>query len=88
MPPENQSSQTTPRKTSSSGNGPLFGAFIILIVLLFGAFYFWDEHLKLQARNSPPPYIPSDTGSGQTQTEVISTSTATTTGSASSTLLD
>ena len=74
MPPETQTS--TPRHASST-SGPIFGALIIIIVLVFGAFYFWDEHLKIQARNSPPPYIPSDAGT--TPADAATTTSASTT---------
>lgn len=82
MPPESQNTQTTTPRRTESGNGPIFGALIIILVLVFGAFYFWDEHLKYQARNAPPPYIPSDETPITPEEDVLTPTTGATSTSA------
>ena len=41
--------------------GPMFGIFIIVILLVFGGLYFWGAHLNQQAKQEQLPFIPGDT---------------------------
>lgn len=68
MPPT-QSANSTPQ-TQKPQHGPTFGILIILVVLVFGAFYFWGQRLNNQESN-PPVFIPDDASSTPqtTQTE-------------------
>ncbi len=50
-----------------SSAGPIIGTLIIVVVMIFGALYFWGAYLN--QKNTPPtqlPFIPADTSS-QTQ---------------------
>ena len=47
--------------TEEEGVGPLVGIIIILVLLAFGAFYFWGARLNNPSRN-PPPYIIGNEG--------------------------
>ncbi len=48
-----------PRKKES---GPLVGIVIILVILIFGAFYFWGARLnKADGAANQAPYIPAGT---------------------------
>lgn len=48
------------RKSSA---GPTIGIVVIVILLVFGALYFWGAQLDRKDQN-PPPYIPADSTSG------------------------
>lgn len=37
--------------------GPWIGAFLIVVLLLFGALYFWGAHIN-QTQQEPLPLIP------------------------------
>jgi hypothetical protein len=43
-----------------SGAGGTVGIIIIVLLLIFGALYFWGAHLNNQANQTPVPYIPGD----------------------------
>jgi tellurite resistance protein TehA-like permease len=57
MPPPNL--QTEQKRTQSVG--PLVGIFIIVILFVIGALYFWGEQLNRQS--AAPSYIPGDSTS-------------------------
>ena len=50
-----------------SGAGGLIGIIIIIVLLIFGALYFWGAHLNNQSEQSPVPYIPADTSTTSVQ---------------------
>lgn len=58
MPPTPSASRVPEAKKSSTG--PIVGAAIIIVLLLFGALYFWGQTLNARAEQSPLPLIPGD----------------------------
>ena len=52
-----------PQKPESSGTGALVGALIIVILLAFGAFYFWGATLNKTNSNPPPLILGNETAS-------------------------
>ncbi len=44
-----------------SGSGPIVGIVIIVVLVLFGALYFWGAALNARGETSPLPLIPGDT---------------------------
>ena len=71
IPNENEDRLLPPAQKSSAG--PLIGIIIIIVLLVFGALYFWGAHLNSQSTsNNQVPYIPAG-DSGQT---LYSTTTA------------
>jgi CHASE3 domain sensor protein len=52
-PPLNQ-------KPENKAVGATFGIFIVLFLLIFGAFYFWGERIN-KIHSSQAPYIPAGT---------------------------
>ncbi len=38
--------------------GPIVGIIVIIILMIFGALYFWGARLNQQ--QNPPPYIPAE----------------------------
>jgi|GEM_PF-2029796 len=58
MPP----TPLVPQKPEKKATGATFGIFIVLFLLIFGAFYFWGERLnKLHSTENQAPYIPAGT---------------------------
>lgn len=52
MPPAEQSPiQNKPRE---EGSGPIIGAIIIVILLIFGALYFWGQKLNKHPASDTP----------------------------------
>jgi hypothetical protein len=43
-----------------SGAGATVGTIIIVILMIFGALYFWGASLNANSRNNQPPLIPGD----------------------------
>lgn len=44
-----------------AGVGPIVGALLIVVLLAFGALYFWGAHLNaLEKQQQPLPLIPGD----------------------------
>ena len=41
-----------------TGNGPIVGTIIIIVLLIFGALYFWGAQLNRE--EAPLPFIPGD----------------------------
>lgn len=58
MPPVAEH-QNTQRSSRDDGTGPIVGAIIIVILLVFGALYFWGQKLNRE----PTPNTPLVTGS-------------------------
>lgn len=67
MPPTNETpapvSVNTPPVPQKKPVGPTVGAIIIVIMLIFGALYFWGASLNREAEQLP--LIPGDAGAAQ-----------------------
>lgn len=50
-----------PKKRASAG--PIIGIIVIVIVMLFGALYFWGARLNTQDQYNNLPLIPADSTS-------------------------
>jgi hypothetical protein len=48
-----------------SGMGATVGIVIIVVLMLFGALYFWGAHLNAQKSQPTPPLIPADNSAQQ-----------------------
>lgn len=53
MPPASDHMQM-PTRTREEGSGPIIGAIIIVILLVFGALYFWGQKLNRQPAPDAP----------------------------------
>ncbi len=53
MPPAPEDNQTQNRR-QDDGAGPIIGAIIIVILLVFGALYFWGQKLNHQPSPDAP----------------------------------
>lgn len=68
MPPLDQTPSPVPIRPPVGGTpapvkkpvGPVVGIVIILILLVFGALYFWGQYLNSQDAPDPLPLIPGD----------------------------
>ena len=66
MPPQNATPPLNPpngaptKPRTEKKMGPMFGIFIIVILLVFGGLYFWGAHLNQQAQQEQLPFIPGD----------------------------
>ena len=53
-------------KVQKSSAGPLIGAFIIIVLLIFGALYFWGAYLNSKDSVDEIPFIPSNDSTQET----------------------
>lgn len=56
-----ENNQTSSETGQSSSTGPLIGALIIILLLAFGALYFWGAKLNDGNANPPPLILGNDT---------------------------
>lgn len=69
MPPVDPTPSPTPIRQPEGGSptpvkkpvGPIVGTVIILVLLVFGALYFWGQYLNDQDTQEQLPLIPGDT---------------------------
>lgn len=57
--PVKPAAQVMPKR--HTGVGPIVGALLIVILLAFGALYFWGAHLNALEKQQPLPLIPGTT---------------------------
>lgn len=64
MPPIDQTPSPAPiheqKSTPAKPAGPTVGIVIILIVIIFGALYFWGDVLNRSQQQEQLPFIPGD----------------------------
>jgi hypothetical protein len=63
IPNPNEDRLLPPAHTSSAG--PIIGIVIIVVLMIFGALYFWGAQLNQEPQN-PPAYIPPDPSDAST----------------------
>jgi len=74
--PVSETSQTPPvqpeKPTTRSGFGSIIGAIIIILLLAFGAFYFWGAKLNGTDTNPPPLILGNETAGADASSDVAS----------------
>jgi len=66
IPNENEDRLLPPAR--KSGAGAFVGIIIIIVLMAVGGLYFWGARLNQQ--QNPPPYIPTDSPTGESTTSV------------------
>jgi hypothetical protein len=54
MPPQDQQFRQDPPRHEPGGVGPIIGAVIVVILLIFGALYFWGQQLNREKAPDTP----------------------------------
>lgn len=68
IPNENADRLLPPGDERTKGSaGAVVGIIIIVILMLFGALYFWGARLNAQSKQDQLPFIPADNSTGSAQ---------------------